>query len=89
MWEPVLPLEVEAAPADPLPSAAPLLETRAAEVQESPQEAIARKAKENVQEQMRFEPVNRGRFEKTDPTIVDGEDLDVPTFMRQGVPLEP
>ncbi len=89
LWEPVLPLEVEAAPADPLPSAAPLLETRAAEVQESPQEAIARKAKENVQEQMRFEPVNRGRFEKTDPTIVDGEDLDVPTFMRQGVPLEP
>jgi cell division protein FtsZ len=89
VWEPVLPLEVKAAPADSLPSAPPLPETRAVEMQETPQEAIARKAKENVQEQMRFEPVNRGRFEKTDPTIVDGEDLDVPTFMRQRVPLEP
>lgn len=41
------------------------------------------KKKETVQEQMSFEPVSRGRFEKTDPTIVDGEDLDIPTFMRQ------
>jgi cell division protein FtsZ len=49
----------------------------------------ARRAKDNVQEQMRFEAPNRGgRFEKTDPTIVDGEDLDVPTFMRQRLPLE-
>jgi hypothetical protein len=39
--------------------------------------------KESVQEQMKFEPVSRGRFEKTDPTIVDGEDLDVPTFLRK------
>ena len=45
-------------------------------------EANMRK-KETVQEQMSFEPVSRGRFEKTDPTIVDGEDLDIPTFMRQ------
>jgi cell division protein FtsZ len=92
LWEPVLPLQVEAqqvVPADIPPPFVPPPEQRAAEVQESPQEAVARKAKENVQEQMRFEPVNRGRFEKTDPTIVDGEDLDVPTFMRQGVPLEP
>jgi cell division protein FtsZ len=91
-WEPVLPLEVEApqsAPPDPLPPAVALPEHSVSQVQESSQEAIARKAKENVQEQMRFEPVNRGRFEKTDPTIVDGEDLDVPTFMRQRVPLEP
>ena len=45
--------------------------------------------KDGVQEQMRFEAPNRGgRFEKTDPTIVDGEDLDVPTFMRQRLPIE-
>ena len=77
------------APADPSPPVVGLPEPSVSQVQESTQEAIARKAKENVQEQMRFEPVNRGRFEKTDPTIVDGEDLDVPTFMRQRVPLEP
>lgn len=35
-------------------------------------------------EQMQFEPINRGRFEKSEPTIVDGQDLDVPTFLRRG-----
>ncbi len=34
-------------------------------------------------EQMQLEPINRGRFEKSEPTIVDGEDLDVPTFLRR------
>jgi cell division protein FtsZ len=24
----------------------------------------------------------RGRFEKSEPTVVDGEDLDVPSFLR-------
>jgi len=42
-------------------------------------------AKEEKQEQMFFEPVTRGRFEKSEPTIVDGQDLDVPTFLRQNV----
>jgi cell division protein FtsZ len=32
---------------------------------------------------MTLEPANRGRFEKSEPTIVDGEDLDVPTFLRK------
>ena len=35
------------------------------------------------QETLQFEPVARGRFEKIEPTIVEGEDLDVPTFLRQ------
>ena len=30
----------------------------------------------------------RGRFEKSEPTIVDGEDLDVPTFMRKNVKVK-
>jgi cell division protein FtsZ len=37
------------------------------------------------QETLQFEPTTRGRFEKSEPTIVDGEDLDVPTFMRRNV----
>lgn len=33
---------------------------------------------------LQLEPVkSKGRFAKTDPTIVDGEDLDVPTFLRK------
>jgi cell division protein FtsZ len=35
------------------------------------------------QEVLRFEPVTRGRFEKSEPTIVEGQDLDVPTFLRK------
>ena len=37
------------------------------------------------QETLQFEPVSRGRFDRSEPTIVDGQDLDVPTFMRQKV----
>lgn len=46
------------------------------------------KGKEQKAEQMQFEPVNRGRFEKSEPTIIDGQDLDIPTFMRRNVPLK-
>ncbi|HME89275.1 MAG TPA: cell division protein FtsZ [Chthoniobacterales bacterium] len=37
------------------------------------------------QEVMQFEPVARGRFEKSEPTIVEGQDLDVPTFLRKNI----
>jgi len=30
-----------------------------------------------------LEPASRGRFDRSTPTIVDGEDLDVPTFLRK------
>jgi cell division protein FtsZ len=48
----------------------------------------ARPPREERQEQMTFEPVNRGRFEKSEPTIVDGQDLDVPAFMRMNVRIK-
>ena len=44
------------------------------------------KKPEAKQETLQFEPVSRGRFEKSEPTIIDGQDLDVPTFLRKGVP---
>ena len=31
--------------------------------------------------------VNKGRFDKTEPTIHKGEDLDLPTYVRRGVAL--
>ncbi len=34
------------------------------------------------------EPTVRGRFDKSEPTIVDGEDLDVPTFMRKNMKVK-
>jgi cell division protein FtsZ len=43
------------------------------------------KKTEAKQETLQFEPASRGRFEKSEPTIIDGQDLDVPTFLRKGV----
>jgi cell division protein FtsZ len=49
--------------------------------------AISRKEKfvQARQEVMQFESITRGRFEKSEPTIVEGQDLDVPTYLRKNV----
>jgi len=44
--------------------------------------------KEQKAEQMPLEAPSRGRFDKGEPTIVDGQDLDVPTFLRRNVKLK-
>ncbi len=44
--------------------------------------------KEEKAEQMTLEAANRGRFEKSEPTIVDGQDLDLPTFLRKNLKLK-
>jgi cell division protein FtsZ len=41
------------------------------------------------QDVLQLEPVARGRFEKIEPTIVEGEDLDVPTFLRLKLKKKP
>jgi cell division protein FtsZ len=45
----------------------------------------SQKKAEAKQETLQFEPVSRGRFDKSEPTIIDGQDLDVPTFLRKNV----
>ncbi|HYY29739.1 MAG TPA: hypothetical protein VE860_17485 [Chthoniobacterales bacterium] len=52
---------------------------------ESKPPAASPKKSEAKQETLQFEPVSRGRFEKSEPTIIDGQDLDVPTFLRRNV----
>ena len=37
------------------------------------------------QSQLQLELVSKGRFEKSEPTIRDGQDLDVPTFVRRNM----
>ena len=37
--------------------------------------------------QLPLEIVSKGRFDKSEPTIHHGEDLDLPTYLRRGVPL--
>ena len=40
------------------------------------------------QEVLQFEPITRGRFEKSEPTIIEGEDLDVPTYLRKNIKIK-
>jgi cell division protein FtsZ len=46
-----------------------------------------KKAPKPEQKTLSLDPVARGRFEKSEPTIIGGEDLDVPTFLRQKIKL--
>ncbi|HWN95987.1 MAG TPA: cell division protein FtsZ [Methylomirabilota bacterium] len=39
------------------------------------------------QGQLPLEIVSKGRFEKSEPTIHHGQDLDMPTYIRRGMPL--
>lgn len=55
---------------------------------QSPPMITRKPATEPRQETLQFEPVTRGRFEKSEPTIVDGQDLDVPTFLRRNVKVK-
>jgi cell division protein FtsZ len=69
------------------------IETRAPRKENGKEAASADKAApkaapkkiEAKQEVLQFDAVSRGRFEKSEPTIIDGQDLDVPTFLRRRV----
>ena len=40
-----------------------------------------------LQSQLPLDIVSKGRFDKSQPTIHKGEDLDLPTYIRRGVAL--
>jgi cell division protein FtsZ len=48
----------------------------------------SRKAADRLrQTQLPLDILNKSRFDKTEATVLNGEDLDVPTFIRRGVAL--
>ncbi|HEX7570559.1 MAG TPA: hypothetical protein VF492_08650, partial [Verrucomicrobiae bacterium] len=52
--------------------------------------ALARQRKPGtkpVQAQLPLTIISKGRFDKSEPTLHRGEDLDVPTFIRRGVAM--
>jgi cell division protein FtsZ len=91
--------EVETTPApsvEPAPNASDVADTSEPPVT-TPRRKPAPAREEKVsteksmqakQEVLQFEPVNRGRFEKSEPTIVEGEDLDVPTYLRKKIKVK-
>ncbi|HZI33573.1 MAG TPA: cell division protein FtsZ [Candidatus Binatia bacterium] len=52
-----------------------------------PRSRIQRKHTKPVQTQLPLTIVSKGRFDKSEPTIHQGEDLDVPTYLRRGVAM--
>jgi cell division protein FtsZ len=54
-------------------------------------EKTAKPLKKSPSKQMQgtldLDSYQRGRFDKSEPTIVGGEDLDVPTFLRKGIKI--
>jgi cell division protein FtsZ len=96
------PVAAEAAPLEtPVSIEAPVIPTRNGEPEppittpeekpvpwkeeKAPAEKSATPAKQEV---LQFEPVTRGRFEKSEPTIIEGEDLDVPTYLRKNIKVK-
>jgi cell division protein FtsZ len=53
----------------------------------APRKQPGKNASKLRQTQLALEIVSKGRFDKSEPTIHHGEDLDVPTYIRRGVAL--
>ncbi len=84
------PAPVETAPPPPVPNKP---EPRLSTPQRKPvpmkeEKPSLEKNMQAKQEVLQFEPVTRGRFEKSEPTIVEGEDLDVPTYLRKNIKVK-
>jgi cell division protein FtsZ len=82
--EPVYSAPEEPAVEEPPPQPRVILPKKKPTIFKEPK-PVAEKKPQARQEMMQFEPVTRGRFEKSEPTIVEGQDLDVPTFLRKNV----
>ncbi len=81
--------DVDAPPAPAAESASAPEAAAAAPPASAPKPRRARGAAKPVQGTLPIEPSGKGRFKDTEPTILDGEDLDVPTYIRRGLKLSP
>lgn len=84
-----LPNLPESSPRGPtrlVPPAPPLAALQGAGVVPKGRAGLLRRQRE-VQQTFNFNLVSKGRFEKTEATVLNGEDLDLPTFIRRGVAL--
>jgi cell division protein FtsZ len=70
-------------------TAVPVVAPAAVQLPELPQTATERAAAAKLaQDEFGFGEVeSRGHFEKTDRNLFDGQDLDVPTYLRKGIKI--
>jgi cell division protein FtsZ len=67
----------------------PIIQPHDKSIPSKEEKAFAEKTEaQPKQEVLQFEPVTRGRFEKSEPTIIEGEDLDVPTYLRKHIKVK-
>lgn len=64
------------------PTAAP------AEAPPQPEPPVRSRRRRSRQARLPLEAAGRGRFKDVEPTIVNGEDFDVPTFVRRGIKID-
>jgi hypothetical protein len=56
---------------------------------ETPKSVRRKRRRKDLQTKLQFDSASgRGRFRDVEPTIMDGQDLDVPTFVRRGIQIE-
>jgi cell division protein FtsZ len=67
--------------------AAPLLPAQREPAASRPVARPRRAHNKPIQTQLPLNIISKGRFDKSEPTKHNGEDLDIPTFLRRGVPL--
>ena len=72
----------------PEPPVWPLVRSAPAKSEPKMAPSVQPKKEEAKQEILQFESVSRGRFEKSEPTIIDGQNLDVPTFLRKNIKVK-
>jgi cell division protein FtsZ len=77
------PPPVEPVLSNPEPIVSPAHKAPVKEAKPSTEKSVQAK-----QEVLQFDAVTRGRFEKSEPTIVEGEDLDVPTYLRKNIKVK-
>jgi cell division protein FtsZ len=85
------PAPIENAPPPPVESILSNPESIVSPAQKTPVKEPKPSSEKSVQarqEVLQFEAVTRGRFEKSEPTIVGGEDLDVPTYLRKNIKVK-
>ena len=88
--KPILPLPAnDEAPLEPLESlpaapvnVSPLAPPPGLKPADEASDAAAAAKEKADQAMLNLEPTSKGRFAKSEPTIVDGQDLDIPTLLR-------
>lgn len=61
--------------------------TPAARVPQKAAKQSQKSSAKQMQGTLDLESYQRGRFDKSEPTIIGGEDLDAPTFLRKGIKI--